>query len=281
MNDTEEKLMNRLNNILENDVEAINVKIFRARNQKFIEIMIESDQGVTINTCAEVTKVAQNIIKLDSLVDDDYSIEVSSPGINRPLFDIRDFIKYQGEKAFIELKRSVNNQKRFIREYKGLDIMLHVMSDDRIRSLGIKLIVAGEFYEDQEKYISMIDNLGISESIILKNDFIPEDNVKNYFCASDMVTQTYRTATQSGITQIAYHFERPMLVTNVGGLAEIVPDDEVGYVCNIDVKEISDSIIDFYQNERLEEFSMNTKRYKERFSWGSLVNGIDRLMKKN
>lgn len=168
----------------------------------------------------------------------------------------------------------------FIREYKGLDIMLRVMSDDRIRSLGIKLIVAGEFYESQEKYISMIDNLGISESIILKNDFIPEDNVKNYFCASDMVTQTYRTATQSGITQIAYHFERPMLVTNVGGLAEIVPDDEVGYVCNIDVKEISDSIIDFYQNERLEEFSMNTKRYKERFSWGSLVNGIDRLMKR-
>ena len=88
MNDTEEKLMNRLNSILENDVEAINVKIFRARNQKFIEIMIESDQGVTINTCAEVTKVAQNIIKLDSLVDDDYSIEVSSPGINRPLFDL-------------------------------------------------------------------------------------------------------------------------------------------------------------------------------------------------
>ena len=121
MNDTEEKLMNRLNNLLENDLEAINVKIFGARNQKFIEIMIESNKGVTINTCAHVTKITQNIIKLDSLVDSDYSIEVSSPGINRPLFNISDFIKYQGEKAFIELKRSINNQKRFTGEYEVIN----------------------------------------------------------------------------------------------------------------------------------------------------------------
>ena len=121
MNDIEEKLMNRLNNLLDNDIEAINVKIFGARNQKFVEIMIESNQGVTINTCADVTKIAQNIIKLDRLIDSDYSIEVSSPGINRPLLNIRDFIKYQGEKAFIELKRSVNNQKRFTGEYKVIN----------------------------------------------------------------------------------------------------------------------------------------------------------------
>ena len=121
MNDIEEKLMNRLNNLLDNDIEAINVKIFRARNKKFVEIMIESDDGVTINTCAAVTKIAQNIIKLDSLIESDYSIEVSSPGINRPLFNIKDFMKYQGEKAFIELKRSVNNQKRFTGEYKVIN----------------------------------------------------------------------------------------------------------------------------------------------------------------
>ena len=121
MNDIEEKLMNRLNNLLDNDIEAINVKIFGARNQKFVVIMIESDHGITINTCADVTKIAQNIIKLDSLIESDYSIEVSSPGINRPLFNIKDFIKYQGEKAFIELKRSVNNQKRFTGEYKVIN----------------------------------------------------------------------------------------------------------------------------------------------------------------
>ena len=137
MNDTEEKLMNRLNNILENDLEAINVKIFGARNQKFIEIMIESNKGVTINTCADVTKIAQNIIKLDILVDSDYSIEVSSPGINRPLFNISDFIKYQGEKAFIELKRSVNNQKRFTGEYRVINKKITFPNQDNTIEISI------------------------------------------------------------------------------------------------------------------------------------------------
>ena len=137
MNDTEEKLMNRLNNILENDLEAINVKIFGARNQKFVEIMIESIKGVKVNTCADVTKIAQNIIKLDGLVDSDYSIEVSSPGINRPLFNISDFIKYQGEKVFIELKRSVNNQKRFTGEYKVINKKITFPNQDNTIEISI------------------------------------------------------------------------------------------------------------------------------------------------
>ena len=137
MNDTEEKLMNRLNNILENDLEAINVKIFGARHKKFIEIMIESNQGVTINTCADVTKIAQNLIKLHSLVDGDYSIEVSSPGINRPLFNIKDFIKYQGEKAFIELKRSINNQKRFTGEYEVINEKITFPNQDNVIEISV------------------------------------------------------------------------------------------------------------------------------------------------
>ena len=137
MNDTEEKLMNRLNNILENDLEAINVKIFGARHKKFIEIMIESNQGVTINTCADVTKIAQNLIKLHSLVDGDYSIEVSSPGINRPLFNIKDFIKYQGEKAFVELKRSINNQKRFTGQYKVINKKITFPNQDNTVEISV------------------------------------------------------------------------------------------------------------------------------------------------
>ena len=137
MNDIEEKLMNRLNNLLDNDIEAINVKIFGARNQKFVEIMIESSQGVTINTCANVTKIAQNIIKLDRLINSDYSIEVSSPGINRPLLNIRDFIKYQGEKAFIELKKSINNQKRFTGEYKVINKKITFPNKDNTIEISI------------------------------------------------------------------------------------------------------------------------------------------------
>ena len=168
----------------------------------------------------------------------------------------------------------------FIRKYKGLDIMLEVMSDKRIQELGIKLIVAGEFYENKNEYISKIEELNISDYVILESDFIPEDQVRNYFCASDLITQTYRTATQSGVTQIAYHFERPMLVTNVGGLAEIVPHNKVGYVCDINIEDIANCILDFYNNDRESDFSENTKKEKNRFSWQELVKEIDNLIKK-
>ena len=168
----------------------------------------------------------------------------------------------------------------FVRKYKGLDIMLDVMADKRIQDLEVKLIVAGEFYDNKEEYISQINSLNISKHVILKSDFIPEDQVKSYFCASDMITQTYRTATQSGVTQIAYHFERPMLVTNVGGLAEIVPHNKVGYVCDINSKQIADCIVEFYTQNKEEEFTENTKEEKKRFSWGQLVEGVDNLIKK-
>jgi len=166
----------------------------------------------------------------------------------------------------------------FVRRYKGLDIMIDVMADKRIKDLGIKLIVAGEFYNAKEEYLSQINTLGISENIILKSDFIPEEDVKNYFCACDMITQTYRTATQSGVTQIAYHFERPMLVTNVGGLAEIVPHNKVGYVCDINTKDIADCVVGFYDNNKEKQFSENTKTEKKRFTWKELVNGIENLI---
>ena len=113
MNEVEENIMNKLNQLLPNDLKAINVNIFGNSDSRSIQIMIESDSGVSINHCSKVTKLAQNIITLEKYIDDNYSIEVSSPGINRPLYNIDDFIKYQGERVFIELKKNINNQKRF------------------------------------------------------------------------------------------------------------------------------------------------------------------------
>ena len=166
----------------------------------------------------------------------------------------------------------------FVRKYKGLDLMLRAMSDKRVKELGVKLIVAGEFYDDIDDYLNLIEELDIKSSIILKSDFIPESEVKNYFCASDMITQTYRTATQSGVTQIAYHFERPMLVTDVGGLAEIVPNNKVGYVTSQNPLDIADAIIDFYSNNREREFEKNAATEKSKFSWQNLINGIEELI---
>jgi ribosome maturation factor RimP len=121
MNELEENIMNKLNDLLTNDLEAINVSIFGNSASKNIQIMIESDEGVSIDNCAEVSKLARNIITMEKFIEDDYNIEVSSPGINRPLYNMKDFIKYQGEKVFIELKRNINNQKRFKGYYEVKD----------------------------------------------------------------------------------------------------------------------------------------------------------------
>ena len=166
----------------------------------------------------------------------------------------------------------------FVRKYKGLDLILQAMSDSRILDLEIKLIIAGEFYDYKSEYIDMIADLGITKNIIMKSNFIPADQVKDYFCAADMITQTYRTATQSGVTQIAYSFDRPMLVTDVGGLAEIVPNNKVGYVTSQNPIEIADAIIDFYTNNKEEEFSANASIEKKRFSWKFFIEGLDNLM---
>jgi glycosyltransferase involved in cell wall biosynthesis len=165
----------------------------------------------------------------------------------------------------------------FIRKYKGLDLLLEAMADERVKKLGLKLIVAGEYYEDAAPYNEIIRKNGLEKSIILRTEYIPSEEVKYYFCASDMVAQPYRSATQSGVTQIAYHFEKPMLVTNVGGLPEIVPDKKVGYVTEISAASIADAITDFYSNSREAEFTRNTIAEKQRFLWSTFVKGLKEL----
>lgn len=165
----------------------------------------------------------------------------------------------------------------FIRKYKGLDLLLEAMNDPRIRSENIKLIVAGEFYEDEKAYREIIERFQLQGSLILKTDFIPDNQVKYYFCAADAVMQPYRHATQSGITPMAYHFERPMVVTNVGGLPEIVPDGKVGFVTEPRPPAIADAIIKFYTFDA-EYFMENIKKEKEKYSWKNMAEGIVELV---
>ena len=132
MNEIEENIMNKLNDLLTNDLEAINVSIFGNSASKNIQIMIESDEGVSIDNCAEVSKLARNIITMEKFIEDDYNIEVSSPGINRPLYNLKDFIKYQDEKVFIELKRNINNQKRFKGYYEVKDNIICINHKNEI-----------------------------------------------------------------------------------------------------------------------------------------------------
>lgn len=162
----------------------------------------------------------------------------------------------------------------FIRDYKGLDLVLEAMADPRVKDLNFNLIVAGEFYTDAQPYWDQITRLGIADKLILKTDFIPDDEVRYYFCAADMVVQPYKHATQSGVTQICYHFDRPMLVTNVGGLPEIVPNGKVGYVVEPNAQAIADAIVDFYGNHREFIYRDNIKVEKKKFAWSAMLDKI-------
>ncbi len=168
----------------------------------------------------------------------------------------------------------------FIRKYKGLDLLLNALTNIKLKTLNIKLIIAGEFYDNKDEYLQLIKENGLENNVIIRSDFIPSEEVKYYFCAADIIVQPYHTATQSGVTQIAYHFARPMLVTNVGGLAEIVTHNRVGYVTETNAESIAASLTDFYQNKREKEFSENAAIDSSKFSWGNMVKGIKELAKK-
>lgn len=162
----------------------------------------------------------------------------------------------------------------FIRAYKGLDLLLDALSDTRLADLNVKLIVAGEFYEDEKPYRDKIRSLHLEERIVLHTNFIPNGEVNRFFSACDMVVQPYRTATQSGVTQIAFHFAKPMLVTNVGGLAEIIPHGKIGYVTEPTPAAIAAGIADFYEQNREALFVENTQAERQKYAWSNVTSAI-------
>ena len=133
----------------------------------------------------------------------------------------------------------------FIRDYKGLDLLMRAYADTRLRKEKVRLLVAGEFYNNAEQYAQLETELGLQGQSVWHTQFVPSDQVRVYFSAADLIVQPYKSATQSGVTQVAYHFSKPMLVTDVGGLAEIVPNGKVGYVTPVDARAIADALLDF------------------------------------
>jgi D-inositol-3-phosphate glycosyltransferase len=165
----------------------------------------------------------------------------------------------------------------FIRKYKGLQLLLNAIADARLKQMNVKLLVAGEFYDDSAPYLQQIEQSGISDRVILHDQFIPANRIADYFCAADLVAQTYLSATQSGVTQIAYHFGRPMLVTDVGGLSEIVDHQKAGYVVPLEQLEVANALVDFYSNHREKDMAEFVQKKSADFTWNKLVSEIDNL----
>lgn len=154
----------------------------------------------------------------------------------------------------------------FVRAYKGLDLLIEAMNEQAIKEAGIKLVIAGEFYEAPEPYLAQIENLNLTDTVSVYNKYIGEKEVKLYASAADFIIQPYKNATQSGVTPMAYHFLKPMLVTNVGGLADTVPHDKVGLVVEPNVQEIAKGIIQLYE-KGVDHFLPNLITEKKKYSW--------------
>jgi glycosyltransferase involved in cell wall biosynthesis len=164
----------------------------------------------------------------------------------------------------------------FIRKYKGLDLLLQALQQLQQQGKRYTLIIAGEFYEDLEKYQQLIDQLGIRQQLVLKTDFIPNHEVALYFAAADVVVQPYKNATQSGVTPLAYHFEKPMIVTNVGALPDYVPHNKAGLVCEPTANSIATAITNFFE-KGFAFFLPDLLEEKKKYSWPVLVDALLQL----
>lgn len=226
-----------------------------------------------------VNSVDGFIAQSKSVLDDLNKFDSSKPKVfsPHPLYDnFGEAVSKEEAKGILGLDK---NEKYalffgFIRDYKGLDILLKALAHKEVRALDFKLIVAGEFYSDSKPYLDLITELKLEDKVVLRTDFIPDDKVRYYFCAADIVIQPYKHATQSGVTQICYHFNRPMLVTDVGGLSEIVPHEKVGYVAQPNADSIAEFILKFYRGNQEELFASNITEEKKKYSWAEMLKSI-------
>jgi len=162
----------------------------------------------------------------------------------------------------------------FIRAYKGLDLLLQAFALLKRDEQKLKLIVAGEFYEDEKPYLALISKLGIEKDILLHKEFIPDSEVHLYFSAADVTVQPYKDATQSGVTQVAYFYDKPMIVTNIGGLSELVPNEKAGFVVERNPSDIASAIERFYRENRAATMSEFVRKEKNKYSWDSMINSL-------
>ena len=158
-----------------------------------------------------------------------------------------------------------------VRAYKGLDLLLDALGQVKDKLPKMQLLIAGEFYEDEEKFREQITRNGLTDRVIIRNEFIPDADLRKYFGAADLIAQPYKSATQSGVTQVAFHFEKPMLVTNVGGLGEIVHHGKMGYAVEPESKAIADAVLDYFTNARQKPFTQYLKKEKNKYNWDKLT----------
>lgn len=180
------------------------------------------------------------------------------------------------EKLGIQTKAPIVLFFGFIRKYKGLDVLfeaIHILqAKNYFVAHPVQFLIAGEFYENEQPYVDLIEKLQIQDHLILHTHFINDSEVKYYLSAADCVIQPYKSATQSGVTPLAYHFEKPMIVTNVGGLPDLVPE-HVGIIAEPNADSIAEKI-EFFFTQKHNHYLLAIQEEKKKYSWQNLTHAI-------
>ncbi|MCQ2311992.1 MAG: glycosyltransferase [Paludibacteraceae bacterium] len=219
----------------------------------------------------------------DSVVNDIHSL-TSAPAVSSP-HPIYDHYGTRMTKREACKQLNLDETKDYmlffglVRAYKGLDLLLDAFGQIKEDLPQLQLIIAGEFYEDEDKYRKQIADLGLNDRVVVRNEFVPDADLRKYFGAASLIVQPYKSATQSGVTQVAFHFEKPMLVTNVGGLGEIVHDGKMGYAVTPEPKAIAEAIKDYYENNRQEAFTQYLINEKTKYGWDKMTQAFEQVIK--
>jgi glycosyltransferase involved in cell wall biosynthesis len=225
----------------------------------------------------------QGFVTMSSTVTRDLKPYLGNKPVHQQPHPIYDHFGETLEKA--EAKRLLNLDPQFhyllffgfIRKYKGLDLAIEAMADERIKKLPVKLLVAGEFYEEATPYHELIKKYNLSDRIVFHSHFIAEGEVKKYFSAADLVIQPYRSATQSGVTQVAFHFNRPVIVTQVGSLPEMVKDGMNGFCTHPSPDAVASAIARFFELDAEARFTAFINEDKKHLGWQTFAEALWKL----
>ncbi len=230
---------------------------------------------------------ASAFLSLSEKVEKDLEFVAGDRKVYRSELPVYDCYNFDEQKKITSTKKDFGfdeNSKLllffgYVRKYKGLDLLIDALAELVKKDSTYKLLAAGEFYDDEKYYRDKVESLKLGNSVKLLNKFIPNEEVAKYFQPSDLVVLPYRSATQSGILNLAYGFYKPVLVTNVGGLAEFVDDGKTGYVINPDSqKDLIDGIINFFAQREKINFEENIKNRVSRNAFNNLPELFDKII---
>jgi glycosyltransferase involved in cell wall biosynthesis len=230
---------------------------------------------------------ASSFLSLSEKVENDLNLLADGRKVYRSELPVYDCYNFGGKKRISSTKKDFGfdeNSKLllffgYVRKYKGLDLLIEAIAELAKKDSAYKLLAAGEFYDDEKYYLDKVEALKLGPSVKLINKFIPNEDVVKYFEPSDLVVLPYRSATQSGILNLAYGFFKPVLVTNVGGLAEFVDDGKTGYVIKPDSqKNLVDGIVNFFEQRQKINFKENIKNRVSQNSFNNLPKLFEKII---